>query len=122
MAEEMEPPTREGTLRMQSQRIALLFLLALVCSLVLLPVRAADWPQHLGPSRNGISQETGLLKSWPAGGPKEVWRMKGGVGMSAVVVAGGQLMTLVQKEGKQWLIALDAKTGKPIWQTPLAPS
>src|SRR3954468_15219688 len=117
MAEEMEPPTREGTLRMQSQRIALLFLLALVCSLVLLPVRAADWPQHLGPSRNGISQEAGLLKAWPAGGPKEVWRVKGGAGMSALVISNGKLLTLVQKEGKQSLIALNAKIGEPMWAT-----
>ena len=30
---------------------------------------AADWPQWRGPNRDGISQETGLLKDWPADGP-----------------------------------------------------
>ena len=82
---------------------------------------AADWPQFLGPTRNGISPETGLMKAWPADGPKEVWRVKGGVGMSGMAISGGKLMTLVQKDGKQWLLALDAKTGKNLWETPLAP-
>jgi outer membrane protein assembly factor BamB len=82
---------------------------------------AADWPQFLGPSRDGISAETGLLKKWPANGPKEVWRVKGGVGMSGFAVSGDKLMTLVQKGGKQWLLALDAKSGKTLWETPLAP-
>ena len=82
---------------------------------------AADWPQFLGPARNGISPETGLMKTWPAEGPKEVWRVKGGVGMSGMAVSGGKLMTLVQKDGQQWLLALDAKTGKSLWETPLAP-
>src|SRR5678815_1500980 len=71
---------------------------------------AADWPQFLGPNRNGISPETGLMKKWPADGPKEVWRVPGGVGMSSVAISGGKAMTLVQKDGKQWLLALDAKT------------
>jgi len=93
---------------------ALLLLLASVIS-------AADWPQFLGPARNGISSETGLMKTWPADGPKEVWRVKGGVGMSGMAISGGKLMTLVQKDGQQWLLALDAKTGKNLWETPLAP-
>lgn len=92
-------------------------LLALTASIA----AAADWPQFLGPDRNGISPETGLMKSWPKDGPKEVWRVKGGVGMSGLAISGGKLMTLVQKDGKQVLLALDAKTGKVIWETPLAP-
>ena len=35
---------------------------------------AADWPQWRGPRRDGVSQETGLLKEWPRGGPKLLWR------------------------------------------------
>ena len=61
------------------------------------------------------------MKSWPKEGPKEVWRVKGGVGMSGIAISGGKAMTLVQKDGKQWLLALDAKTGKSLWETPLAP-
>ena len=31
---------------------------------------AGDWPQYLGPDRNAVSKEKGLIKSWPAEGPK----------------------------------------------------
>ena len=34
---------------------------------------AADWPQWLGPNRDGLTEETGLLKEWPEGGPQRVW-------------------------------------------------
>lgn len=86
------------------------------------PVRlaAADWPQFLGPARNGISEETGLLETWPAGGPEILWRAEGGVGMSAVVVSGNLACTLVQKDGQQFLLTLDARTGDRKWQTPVA--
>ena len=80
-----------------------------------------QWPQFLGQGRNGISTETGLLDEWPAGGPKEVWRAKGGVGMSGLAISRGRLLTMVQREGQQWLVALDAATGQPVWQTAVAP-
>ena len=37
---------------------------------------AANWPQWRGPERNGISQETGLLKEWPKEGPRLLWQAK----------------------------------------------
>lgn len=36
-----------------------------------------DWPQWRGPDRTGLSRETGLLKEWPEGGPKQVWKITG---------------------------------------------
>ena len=80
-----------------------------------------DWPQFLGPQRNGISQEAGLIDRWPAGGPKELWRVSGGVGMSGLVISRGRLVTLVQKDGEQQLVSLNALTGKTVWEQPLAP-
>ncbi len=79
-----------------------------------------QWPQLLGPSRNGLSAEKGLLDSWGADGPQEVWRVKGGVGMSGLAISRGRLLTMIQTDGKQRVVCLDAKTGKPIWQTPVA--
>ncbi len=81
----------------------------------------SDWPQFLGPQRNGHSTETGLINTWPENGPKEVWRKPGGVGMSGLVIQGPTVVTLVQKQEQQWLLALDAKTGDTKWETPLAP-
>lgn len=81
----------------------------------------ADWPQILGPNRNGVSKETQLLDVWPTGGPKQVWKVKGGVGMSALTIQGGRVVTLAQKDGNQAAIALDAATGATQWERVLAP-
>jgi len=85
------------------------------------PVKTVHtWPQFLGPHRNGRSDETGLLSQWPTAGPPEVWRVAGGMGMSGLVISGGRVITLVQKEGQQCALALDAVSGKRLWETPLA--
>ncbi len=84
------------------------------------PEAAGEWPQFLGPQRNGLSGETGLLEAWPAGGPKEVWRVPGGVGMSGLAISRGRVLTMVQREGQQWLVALNAMTGESIWKAPIA--
>jgi outer membrane protein assembly factor BamB len=82
----------------------------------------AGWPQFLGPDRNGISREKGLLTSWPKDGPREVWRVPGGVGMSALAISGSKLYTMVQKADRQWVLCLDAKTGTGEWEKDLAPA
>ena len=80
-----------------------------------------EWPQMLGPQRNGVSSETGLLDRWPEGGPKVVWRVPGGVGMSGLAVSRGRVLTLIHRDGKQTVVALDALSGESVWQTPIAP-
>jgi len=80
-----------------------------------------EWPQYLGPQRNGLSPETGLVERWPEGGPKVLWRVPGGVGMSGLSISRGRAFTLVQKEGQQWLLALNSDTGETLWQTKIAP-
>jgi len=50
------------------------------------------WPQFRGPRRDGICDETGLLKSWPASGPKLLWQTNGlGNGYSAPIITGGRI-------------------------------
>src|SRR5262245_45895586 len=97
------------------------FLTWLVIANVQIRVSGEDWTQFLGPHRNGISSETGLLDKWPDGGPKEVSRTAGGVGMSGLAVSGDRAVTLIQTDGQQRLVALNSQTGKPLWQTTLAP-
>lgn len=82
---------------------------------------AADWPQFLGPNRNGISPEKGLVDQFPASGPPELWRVTGGVGMSNVSVADGRIITLIQRQKRQYLAAFDAASGKEVWSSDLAP-
>jgi len=96
-----------------------------------LPVLAADkaavdptldWAQWRGPNRDGLSKETGLLKAWPEGGPRVLWRIPIGAGFSSVSVSEGRLFTLWDAEGKQYLFSLDASTGKELWRRELGPA
>ncbi|MCM2370534.1 PQQ-binding-like beta-propeller repeat protein [Aporhodopirellula aestuarii] len=80
----------------------------------------ADWPQFLGENRDGTSTEAGLLDAFPESGPKVVWRVPGGVGMSAVTVADNLAITTFNEAGKQVLVAFDAVNGERVWQTSLA--
>lgn len=79
---------------------------------------ATDWPQWRGPNRDGKSQETGLLKQWPAEGPPLVWKATGaGRGYSSMAVSGGRLYTLGLRGEREYVIAFDVATGKEVWAT-----
>src|SRR5262245_35932947 len=81
-----------------------------------------EWPQWRGPHRDGISAETGLLKSWPAEGPKLLWKTGGvGSGYSSVAIAGGRIYTLGDTADSQVLIAKSASDGKTLWTAKVGP-
>lgn len=77
---------------------------------------AADWPEFRGAARDGRSTETGLLQTWPADGPKVLWRVPIGSAFSAMVVAEGALYTLDSAGEDEFAVALDAETGKERWR------
>jgi outer membrane protein assembly factor BamB len=80
-----------------------------------------DWPQWQGPDRTAISHETGLLKKWPAGGPKLVWKAeKLGGGYSAPAVAAGRVFGVSFRDKDEVVWALDETTGKELWSTRIA--
>jgi outer membrane protein assembly factor BamB len=82
-----------------------------------LAMMAADWPQWRGIKRDGTSPETGLLKAWPSGGPKLVWQAAGlGEGYSSVSVSQGMIFTQGQRGESQYIIAIDAASGKKLWE------
>jgi outer membrane protein assembly factor BamB len=76
----------------------------------------ADWPQWRGPNRDGISKETGLLKSWPASGPKVLWRTSSGEGYSGISIANGRGYTMLGLGSDEVLVCFDAATGKEVWR------
>jgi outer membrane protein assembly factor BamB len=77
-----------------------------------------DWPQWRGPNRDGRSAERGLLKSWPKQGPPLAWRASGaGEGYSSFAVADGRVYTLGARGGREYVLAFDAASGKPVWAT-----
>lgn len=86
-----------------------------------LKVKPTDWPQFRGPNRDGVSPETGLLKEWPEGGPPKVWTAADlGGGYSSVSIAGGLIFGTGEKDGKEYVWALDEATGGQKWATPFA--
>lgn len=98
-------------------------LLFAVCTALFLSqfASAADWPQWQGPDRTNVSQETGLLKSWPAGGPNKVWvSAEAGLGYAGMAVVGDTLYTLGARDDQECLIALNVSDGTEKWSTAIS--
>ena len=96
---------------------SLLVVVSLACGTMAL--QAADWPQWRGPSRTGISIETGLLRQWPAAGPTLVWRIDNvGDGFSTPAVVGDRLYIIANEGMQNELVkALNVADGKTVWST-----
>jgi outer membrane protein assembly factor BamB len=78
---------------------------------------AADWPQWRGPDRKDHSPDTGLLKEWPASGPKRIWLFKdAGLGYAGYSIVGDRLFTMGLHEGQEHLIAVSTKDGTELWK------
>jgi outer membrane protein assembly factor BamB len=76
----------------------------------------ADWPQYLGPDRNAISPEKGLLRSWPESGPQVLWTISLGAGYGGAAVSQGKVYILDRiGNEKDVLRCLDLLTGKEQW-------
>ncbi len=90
--------------------IAIIILVFATC------VFAADWPQYLGPDRDGTSKETGLLLTWPEKGPTVLWSAPVGIGYGGPAVSGGRVYLLDRDEkvGDN-LRCLDLSSGKELW-------
>jgi outer membrane protein assembly factor BamB len=77
---------------------------------------AADWPQYLGPDRNSISTEKGLLRSWPENGPEVLWTVTVGRGFGGPVIKDGKVY-LLDRDNKVGdnLRCFDLSNGKELW-------
>jgi outer membrane protein assembly factor BamB len=76
---------------------------------------ANDWPQFLGPTRNGIYAGGDLAEVWPKDGPPLVWQKQVGQGFSGPAVASGKLILFHRLNDKETIECLVAATGKTIW-------
>jgi outer membrane protein assembly factor BamB len=103
--------------------------LAVLLTAALAP--ADDWPQWMGPNRDNVWREDGVLDKLPAGGPKVVWRTPINAGYAGPAVADGKVFcsdfttttdlgegNFARKAaaGTERVFALDAATGKPVWE------
>ena len=95
--------------------------------------QADDWPQWLGPRRDGVWRETGIVEKLPEGGPKVLWRAPVNNGYCGPAVAGGRVFLLDRVAGKmperkrgersipqipgnERVLCLDARTGAQLWE------
>jgi outer membrane protein assembly factor BamB len=95
--------------------------------------RADDWPQFLGPQRDGVWRETGIVETFPAGGPPVEWRTPIGAGYAGAAVAGGRVYATDrllapgvsnpknpfakdQVKGRERVLCLDAAKGSVLWE------
>lgn len=79
-------------------------------------IYAQDWPQYLGPERNGISPQKGILRSWPQQGPEVLWTVNVGIGFGGPVAKDGKVY-LLDRDDKigDNLRCFDLLTGKELW-------
>ncbi len=102
-------------------RIAASLVTATILGTVVLAA-PADWPQWRGPDRSGISQETGLLKQWPANGPPALWTTQNlGEGYGSLSVAGDRLFVQGLRNRQSIVSALRIEDGVSLWSKNLGP-
>ncbi|QJW97235.1 PQQ-binding-like beta-propeller repeat protein [Frigoriglobus tundricola] len=105
--------------------------LALALLIAPLAARGDEWPQWMGPQRDNVWRETGILEKFPPGGPKVVWRAPVAGGYAGPAVSGGKVFVtdyvtaadvkianFDRKEfsGTERVLCLDQKTGKELWK------
>ena len=106
------------TIRKRVLRTGLLAALsALVGASVTGSSGGATWPAYRGPDGTGISHETGLLKAWPEGGPRVLWRMPLGDGYSGISVSGTRLYTMYSTKEDEIVACHEAVSGKELWRS-----
>ncbi len=80
-------------------------------------VAQADWPQFLGPTRDGVYVGTALAATWPKEGPRKEWSREVGAGFSGPVVVGGHVLLFHRTGDEEILEAFDIHNGTPLWKT-----
>jgi hypothetical protein len=104
-------------------------LAAISIALIVLPVFADDaddakkknpvevgWPFVRGAGFDNRSTETGLAESWPKKGPPVLWTRPLGAGYSSFTAINNRVFTQYQGLGGQYVICLNARNGKTIWE------
>ena len=88
----------------------------LVATFALLTASANDWPQFLGPERNGVYSGPAIETPWPEGGPRRLWEKRVGQGFAGPAVAGNRLLLFHRVANREVIEALDVANGAPLWR------
>jgi outer membrane protein assembly factor BamB len=124
-------PSAINSLADQSQELMTRSFALFAAVLATFPAAAADWPQWMGPNRDDVWAETGVIEEFPASGPMFLWRksIHGGFAGPAVaedkvyvtdyVKSSGDDKPAPTKrndlQGKERVLCLDARTGSELW-------
>jgi outer membrane protein assembly factor BamB len=74
------------------------------------------WTQWGGPNRNFQTTASGIKDTWPANGPRVIWKRPLGEGYSSPIVEGGMLYTMYGRRGEEIVLAANAETGETLWE------
>lgn len=91
-------------------------------AIILLPLFASgrldagDWPQILGPNRDGVAEGEQLPDSWPDGGPKTIWKYDVGSGFAGPVVVGNRVIVFHRVGDQERVETLSTTDGKQLWK------
>ncbi len=105
-----------GTVDSLSGRLLWLAIILVPLFVMVMRTAAEDWPQYLGPDRNGVSRGAALAETWGAGGPRVVWSKPVGAGFSGPVVVQGRLLLFHRVANAEVLESFDARTGASQWR------
>lgn len=89
---------------------------ALLAVLLAHTAGSEDWPQFLGPRRDGSARDAGLLRAWLERGLDVRWRRPIGEGYSGLAVAGGLVVTMDSRSDDEFALALEATNGVERWR------
>jgi outer membrane protein assembly factor BamB len=84
-----------------------------------LAVTSRDFPQFLGPTRDGVITGVKLSPDWEKSKPELLWKQPIGEGWSGFAIVGNLALTLEQRSEEEWATCYDLKTGRLEWSSPL---
>jgi len=96
--------------RLTGLAVTLCGLLSAACA------QAGDWPQILGPNRNGIATGERLADAWPATGPRVAWTRAVGSGFSGVAISEERVFIFDRDGNQERVTTVAAGSGKTIWR------
>jgi outer membrane protein assembly factor BamB len=81
-------------------------------------VSGADWPQFRGVNRDNMATETGVYRSWPAGGPKILWKTPVAEGYAGAAIKDGRIYLNDYDTAKKEHVvrAISLADGKDLWR------
>jgi outer membrane protein assembly factor BamB len=79
------------------------------------PSGGGSWTDYRGPARDGVYRQGPIAATWPAGGPRLLWKQPIGEGHASFVVARGVAYTIEQRRNREVVAAYDLRTGHERW-------